>query len=226
MKSPFSVAIAGATGLTGGLCLQRLLLDPRISKVVAIGRRAPPVTHPKLSFSPIVDGRLAETVAVDHFISCLGTTIRDAGSQEKFREVDLLLPVALGTQLRAAGCQSASVVSAMGANPESKIFYNRTKGEMEGAMEKIGFDSLAILRPSLIVGNRKHPRAAELFGAKVFSVLNPFLVGPFRNLRSIHADDIARALVLLAIEPPPGVRIFPSEKMKSLPSGSRHSPEN
>lgn len=216
MNSSFSVAIAGATGLTGGLCLQRLLLDPRISKVVAIGRRAPSITNPKLSIVPLVDGRLAETVNVDHFISCLGTTIREAGSKEKFREVDLVLPVTLGMQLREAGCRSAGVVSAMGANPRSKIFYNRTKGEMEEAMGKIGFESLAIFRPSLIVGKRKNPRPAELMGAKAFAALKPLLRGPLRNLRSIHADDIARALELLSLAPPSGVRIYPSDEIKTV----------
>ncbi len=189
------VAIAGATGLTGQIALDLLLADADVSQVVAIGRRPTGRSHPKLKELLLVEGCLVEPPRVDAFLCCLGTTIRQAGSQAAFEKVDLDLPLTLARQLHAQGCGTAAVVSAMGADEKSAIFYNRTKGRMEAGLREIGFRSLTILRPSLIDGKRAEARSGEVVGLAVMKLVSKFFVGSLRHYRAIRAETISWALV-------------------------------
>jgi uncharacterized protein YbjT (DUF2867 family) len=211
-----TISIAGATGLTGSLCLQRMLATPEIDTIFAIGRRETGVQHPKLREVQLINNQLTETVVADAFVCCLGTTIAKAGSQKAFEEVDYELPLYLAKMLQREGCQTAAVVSAMGANATSAIFYNRTKGKMETGMRNIGFTSLALLRPSIISGPRKEARIGEKIGVGIMKITGPLLMGRWKNFRAIKASNIAAALVKAIIKPKPGTTVYLSERVKKL----------
>lgn len=214
-----TIILAGSTGLTGGLLLQSLIDDPEIGRVITLVRRPGQHPHPKVDERIVDFSRLStltlpqETIAV---CCCLGTTIKKAGSQEKFRLVDHDYVVQLA--LCAARCQVPKfiVISAMGARSDSRIFYNSVKGDMEQAVLKSGVKNIAILRPSLIRGKRSERRFGEELATLLFRILDFFMVGPLRNYASIKAHNIARAMHLLSKQNTPQNRIFLSDEIKKI----------
>lgn len=210
------VAIAGATGLTGSLCLYELLQNENISGVIAIGRKTTGIKHFKLKEVLLVDNKISEIINANAFICCLGTTIKKAGSKEAFKAIDLELPVYLTKEFKINGCNTAAVVSAMGANPKSSIFYNNVKGQMEEALKNINFNSLSILRPSIISGPRKEKRFGEKMGLIFMTIFNPLLFGSLKHYKSIKAKDIAKALVQCVINQKTGTTIYLSGEIKEL----------
>ena len=210
------VSIAGATGLTGNFCLHELLQNENISGVIAIGRKTTGIKNNKLKEVLLVDNKLSDVVNADAFICCLGTTIKKAGSKEAFKAVDLELPVYLSNKLNENGCNTIAVISAMGANPESSIFYNNVKGQMEEALKNINFNSLSILRPSIISGPRKEKRFGEKMGLIFMTIFNPLLFGSLKHYKSIKAKDIAKALVQCVINQKTGTTIYLSGEIKEF----------
>jgi uncharacterized protein YbjT (DUF2867 family) len=210
------VAIAGASGLTGSHTLQLLLEHPQVEQVIAIGRSPLQLMHPRLQQVLLQQQKLTTPVVADAFICCLGTTIKKAGSKEAFEAIDHHLPVHIATQLQQQGCRTAAVVSAMGANAHSMIFYNRVKGLMEADLQLAGFDSLHILRPSMIDGERKEHRAMEKWALKFARATRPLMIGPMKTYRSIHAATIAKGLVYCITHPEPGIHIYPSLQIEEI----------
>ena len=191
-----TVLVAGASGLVGREILQGLLADDSVAAVHALGRRELPLPHPKLT-QHIVDFKALPALprAGEAFIA-LGTTIKVAGSQEAFRGVDFDAVVAAAKAAKGAGATRLGVVSAMGANARSSVFYNRVKGEMEDALSGLGFDTLVFARPSLLIGNRaalgQPVRSGEEMGEKVAHWLGPLIPA---NYRPIDVKSVARALL-------------------------------
>jgi uncharacterized protein YbjT (DUF2867 family) len=212
------VAIAGATGLTGSLCLLELLQNNQISEVYSIGRRQTGLKHSKLKEVLLKNNLLSETIHADAFICCLGTTIKKAGSKNAFKAIDLELPIYLAKELNDKGCNTVSIISAMGANASSSIFYNSVKGQMEEAIKQININSLSILRPSIIAGQRNEKRFGEKIGLVVMKVMNPLLMGSLKNYKSIKASDIAKALVNSVIIQKSGATVYLSDEIKKLAS--------
>ena len=208
--SPRRVLIAGATGLTGQALLGLLLDDASVEQLVAPTRRALP-PHPKLVNPVGMVSHLACQLQgpFDTAFCCLGTTIRQAGSREAFRMVDYDLPLMLGKHALALGARHYLVISALGADPSSRLFYNRTKGELEVALKKQDWPRLTIVRPSLLLGARHKPRLGEALAAP-FSRMLP------GRWRGIEADTVARALWRLARMPGEGVRIVASDELQVL----------
>jgi uncharacterized protein YbjT (DUF2867 family) len=202
------VAIAGATGLTGSLSLQLLLQSPSITEVISIGRRKTGIQHSKLSEVPLEDGLLKQPVKADAFICCLGTTIKKAGSKEAFKAIDYDLPVHLASKLNEEGCRTAAIVSAIGANAKSSVFYLRTKGETEEALKKTGFDSLSFLRPSFIAGPREERRGGERFMIGFMRLVSPLMFGGLAKYRAASANSIAEKLVQCILAKKPGTEIY------------------
>lgn len=207
---PRQVQVAGATGLTGQQLLALLLDDPGIEQVVAPTRHPLPA-HPKLD-NPV--GMVSHLICqlhgpVDTVFCCLGTTIRQAGSREAFRMVDYDLPVMLGRHALALGARHYVVISALGADPSSRLFYNRTKGELEVALQKQDWHRLTIVRPSLLLGARHKPRLGEVF-ASPFSRILP------GRWRGIEASTVARAMWRLANTPGDGLRIVESDELQTV----------
>jgi uncharacterized protein YbjT (DUF2867 family) len=218
-----AVMVVGATGLVGREVLAVLLADKRYSKVHSVGRRKlaaddPASAHPKL-VQHVVDYKAAATLAalpaVDQIYIALGTTIKVAGSQAAFRAVDFDAVVAIARAALAAGASKAGVVSAMGADPKSAIFYSRVKGEMEEALAHIGFKNLVIARPSMLAGDRLALNQAERRGERLALALTR-AIRPLipANYRSIQARDVACALVEALNSTQSGVRRLLSGEMQ------------
>jgi uncharacterized protein YbjT (DUF2867 family) len=213
-----TVAIAGATGLTGSHCLEQLLRNNRIEKVIAIGRRPSGVADPRLQEVILQNGKLPSPIITDAFICCLGTTLSKAGSRAAFRAVDFDLPLYLAEQLLAGGCGKMAFISAMSANAKSVFLYNRVKGELETALKKLGFAALHILRPSFIGGNRKEYRPVEKIALPIFHLFGPLLKGSWQHYRVIEAKTLAAGLIAAILRPEKGQFIYLSEEIKNLVS--------
>lgn len=208
--TPQHIVIAGATGLTGEHLLDRLLSEPTVARVLAPSRR-PLASHPHLE-NPVgeLDQLLPKlTGPVDTAFCCLGTTIKQAGSQEAFRAVDHDLVLAFARRARELGARHLVVISALGANPQSSVFYNRVKGETEEALKAMGWPQLTIARPSLLLGARREFRLGERLAAPLLR----WLPGKYRG---IDACALARALWRLALEEQDGVRVIESADLRRL----------
>lgn len=211
--------VAGATGLIGSKLLPMLLEDEGVSAVVSLGRRPSGVSHPRLveravDFASLdAAGLPAPTVA----FCALGTTIKKAGSQEAFRAVDHDAVLAFAKAARAAGAKRFEVVTSLGADAGSMVFYNRVKGEVEQGLRALGFDSLAIAQPSLLLGERAESRFGEQIAVAASRWLKP-LLRPLAS-RPIEGEVVARALVAIAHDPPKGAEVYHSGRLQTLGGG-------
>ena len=204
------VLLAGATGLVGGHCLTQLLADEDISQVTVFARRALERTHPKLTLHVVNFDRLgdhAEVINADVALCCLGTTQRAAGSPEAFAKVDHIYVAELARLAVARGVPRFVLVSAVGADPGSPVFYNRIKGRAEMAVSELPFKAVHILRPSLLLGERPEPRPVEDWSQSLAPLWSLFLWGPFSRYRPIAAETVAARLVELAKSDQEGVHI-------------------
>lgn len=209
------VLLAGATGLVGREILVDLLADRTVEAVHCVGRRPLALKHPKLHSHVVNFAALPALPKVDECYVALGTTIKVAGSQAAFKAIDLDAVVAVAMAAQSAGATKVGVVSAMGANPKSRVFYNRIKGEMELALASLGLKSLVIARPSLIDGDRaalgQLSRSSEGMGLLLARALRPLIPA---NYRTILAKDVAHALVRAAQAAKPGVVTLLSGEMQ------------
>jgi uncharacterized protein YbjT (DUF2867 family) len=213
--------VAGATGLVGREILQGLLADSQVAAVHVLGRRPLPVNHSKLT-QHIVDFNqaLSALPRVDEAFVALGTTIKVAGSQAAFRAVDFDAVLAVARAARNAGATRLGVVSAMGADAGSRVFYNRVKGEMEEALAQLGFETLVIARPSFLAGDRaalgQPQRAGEKIALTVSRWLAPLIP---ENYKSIPAAAVASAL-RRGVAATKGIRALSSGEMRAVATGS------
>jgi uncharacterized protein YbjT (DUF2867 family) len=203
--------VAGASGLVGGHLLQLLVADGAYARVVALARRELAARHAKLE-QRVVDFGALDTYSnlprTDDVFCCLGTTIKTAGSQAAFRRVDHDYVLGFARAGRRAGGRQFLLVSALGADPASRIFYSRVKGEVEAAVRQLTYDGIQIFRPSFLMGERAEARLAERVGIPLARALAPLLVGPLRRYRPVRAADVARAIVQIAKEAPRGPNVF------------------
>lgn len=214
------IALAGATGLVGREILRLLLDDPSVEAVRTFGRRSPGIEHPKLLAHVVDFATLPELPPVDEVYLALGTTIRVAGSRDAFRAVDFDANLAMARAARAAGARRAGLVSAMGASARSRVFYNRCKGELEDALGQLGFDGLAIARPSLLLGERTALGQPARTGERIGQFLSPVLSRCLpADLRPIRAEEVARALTL-RVPQSQGIEILPSGLLTRLSRGA------
>ena len=206
----------GATGLTGSHLLVRLLEDNHYQKLVIYVRKTTGIRHPKLTEILIDYDTCEDSVAADDVFCCLGTTIKKAKTKDAFTKVDLVYPVKVAQQQKKAGSKKFLVISAMGANSSSAIFYSRVKGEMEAQLQQIGYDSLFIFRPSFITGNRKENRSGESMGIWLFKLISPLLLGPLKKYRPVSADSIAKCMLVMAESENKGTRVLLSDEIAVL----------
>jgi len=208
-----SALLVGASGLVGRELLLLLMNDPAYDRVVVLARKQMPMEMRATGklVSRMVDfdrlGDHEDVMAVDHVYCALGTTIKIAGSQAAFRRVDHDYPVDVARMTRAAGARHYLLVSALGADPGSRVFYNRVKGDVERDVAKLGWPSLTIARPSLLLGQRSETRLGEEIGKRL-AFLTP------RKWKPIHARKVAAALVRAAKEEREGTRILESAEMQ------------
>ena len=205
--------VAGGTGLVGGALLSEL--SARAVPTLAVGRRAGAARpHVDWVVTDLADLTARDVPAGTSLaLCCLGTTIKAAGSQEAFRAVDHGLVLAFARACRAAGVPTFAAVSAAGADPGSRIFYSRVKGEAEADLGALGFPSLSLLRPSLLLGERAQRRPLERAAIGAFRALAPILP---RGVRGVEASAVARALLAAAGEARPGVRVVGNAEIVRL----------
>lgn len=210
--------VLGATGLTGGLLLQLLLEDERYKKVLLFSRHGIGFAHPKMEEHLVDLMALEEQGALfraDEVFCCIGTTRAKTKSKKKYRKIDFGIPVSAAKLCKQNGIDSFLVISALGANAGSSLFYNRIKGEMENAVLQEGIKKVHILRPSLISGKREEIRIGEWLLRQLMKGLNLVCVGPLEKFRSIAPETIAKAMVWLANNPYGNNRIA-SDKIKEI----------
>jgi uncharacterized protein YbjT (DUF2867 family) len=198
--------LAGGSGLVGGVLLRQLLQDSSFQEVLAVGRRLLPVEHPKLtqvvsdfSSASALEGPKPPDVA----FSCLGTTIKRAGSRDAFRRVDHDAVLSFARAARERGARVFVHVTALGADPRSRVFYSAVKGEIETDVAGLGFTSVYALRPSILDGRRSERRPGEHLGLLVGRALAP-LLGKYRPT---PVDAVARSMITAAKAAAPGAHV-------------------
>ena len=219
MHKTRNALIAGASGLVGGHCLQLLLKSDRYSQVISIGRRDLPLIHPKLDQKVIDFNNLkkyASEFAADDVFCCLGTTIKKAGSKENFYKVDYTYVVELAKLAASKNASQFLVVSAMGADASSMIYYNKVKGEMERDVQQQDFRAVHIFRPSLLLGDREEERTGEELASKIMKPLSGLMIGPLRKYKPIEAEDVAKAMLHAADLRSSGVHVYPSDEIAEM----------
>jgi uncharacterized protein YbjT (DUF2867 family) len=213
-----SIAIlVGATGLVGAEIMSLLLADSKIERVVSLGRRKTETTHEKLEQHAVDLGDPAsfrEKVRGDFLFSALGTTLKKAGSKDAQRLVDVTYPLNVAKVAAEHGVKGYGLVSAVGADAGSMMFYNRIKGELESAVQALGFERVRIARPSVLTGDREESRGGEALAASALGALR-FIPG-LRKYRPISGRVVARALVSAVEDSTPGVQMLEPERLFEL----------
>ena len=218
-SSRHGVLLAGATGLIGRELTRQLLAQAPPVTLHALVRRLPDAAEERVGWLRVDFAKLPALPAADEAYCCLGTTIKQAGSQAAFRAVDFDAVVAFAQAARKAGVTRFGVVSALGASPRSATFYNRVKGEMEAAVSALGFERLVIARPSLLAGDR----AALGQPLRTGEQLALWLTGPIaglipKGMRPINARAVARGMTVALRQTRAGVRIVESGELQELGS--------
>lgn len=205
--------ITGATGLVGTHLLQQLITNHHYQKIYSLQRRSTDSSHVKVEE---IVANLEELDSVDlpdihAAFCCLGTTMKQAGSKEKFRKVDFEMVINTARKAKENKANVFCVISAMGANSDSSIFYNKVKGEMEEALEEFDFDTLHIFRPSILVGDRKEFRLSENLGIFFAKLLDPIMKGPLQKYRASSAQKVAHLMEEKSLIPECGQFIWEAE---------------
>jgi uncharacterized protein YbjT (DUF2867 family) len=219
VPTPRTALLVGATGLVGRALLSLLLASKDYRSVHVLLRRAAPdiEASAKLEIHQVDFARLPATFPeVDDVYIALGTTIKIAGSESVFRHVDFDFVVNVARAAIAAGATRLAVVSALGADSTSRIFYNRVKGEMEIAVMQLGYESAVIAQPSLLLGDRaalgQPPRSAEIWAERLLAPLGWIMP---KSVRPIPARAVASALLAAMLDAKPGVRVLKSGAMQA-----------
>ena len=208
--------LAGASGLVGSYCLRLLLQSSRYNKVIILVRKALPMQHPKLEQLVLDFDDLAkyrDQLKADDIYCCLGTTIKKAGSKENFYKVDYTYVYQLAAATASNQASQFLLVTALGADASSRIFYSKVKGQIEAAVQALPFRAIHIFQPSLLMGDRTEKRAGESLAQTIMPKLNFLLVGGLRKYRPVKAEDVAKAMVAAAKQDVLGLHFHPSDKI-------------
>lgn len=215
--------LIGASGSVGSSLLLQLLACKQYSTVLVLVRKELRMQHPKLkqlivNFDRINDYHAEITGEV--VFCCLGTTKSQTPDQQQYRKIDYQYPLDVGSIAQANGAESFHLISSIGADKESKVFYTRTKGEVERDLKAIPFRSIHIYRPSLLDGTRQQKRILEGAINAVMSLVNPILIGGLRKYRSIKVETVARAMVRQSLDDKRGIFTHESDQIERL--GAAH----
>lgn len=208
--------VAGTTGLIGSQLLELLLEDDSYQEVIALSRNPLQTLHQKLRNLVVDFDRLGEYSAqlkADDVFCCLGTTMRKAGSRKAFLKVDFEYPLSLAKITCTQGARQFLVVTSLGSDKNSTVFYSRVKGEVEEALQEVKFESLHIFRPSLLLGPRKDERVGESIGKSVMKVMG-FLIP--KKYKAIDSMKVARAMLSQAKRHQQGIHVYDSEKLQDF----------
>lgn len=211
--------VVGATGLVGNELVKMLLSAPEYEKVIVWVRTSMDIEHNKLE-EKIINFRELDKYVVDksvnHVFCCLGTTIKKAKSQEAFLKVDLEYPTVLAKKAKERNVSQFLAISAMGADSGSRIFYNRTKGQLEEELKKVGLPGLHIFRPSLLLGKRKEFRLGEKTVSAAYKALPFIFIGGLKKYKPIQGKTVACAMYKMALSEKNGVNIYGSDMIAKI----------
>ncbi|EIA08119.1 oxidoreductase [Flavobacterium frigoris] len=211
--------IIGSTGLIGSHLLELLLDSAQYEKVITFVKRDSGISHPKLT-QHIIDFDKPETykdlVIGDDFFCTIGTTIKKAGSKEAFRKVDFEYPSQFATLASQNKVKKYLIISSLGADGSSGNFYLKTKGEIQDFLKKCNFESISILQPSLLLGNRTEFRLGEKVGAFFMKAFAFLLVGKLKKYKPIESTVVAKALFKIAQKNTPGFEIYESDIIEKI----------
>jgi uncharacterized protein YbjT (DUF2867 family) len=211
--------IIGGTGLIGNALLKLLLDSSNYEKVIAFSKREIQLKHPKLVVK-IIDFDTPETyedsVQGDDFFCTIGTTINKAGSEKAFRKVDYEYPKQFASFALKNGIKQFLLISSLNADENSGNFYLKTKGEIQSFLKNADFESISIIQPSLLLGDRKEFRFGEQAGAVLMKVFSFLLIGSLKKYKPIHGDTVAKALFTLAQKNKKGFAIYESDALQQL----------
>jgi len=211
--------VIGATGLIGKSVVNQLIQNEAYEKITIFVRKSSGFIHEKVEEIIVNFDRLEEYeqyFQVDDVFSCLGTTIKIAKTKENFRKVDYDYSVKVAELASKATVQNFLLISSMGANSDSNIFYSKVKGEVERDVKKLHFTGLFIFRPSLLLGERKEVRIGEKVAEKI-SVIMPFLfTGPFKKYIPIKGETVAKAMINYALSGITGEQIIESNSIERM----------
>lgn len=210
--------VFGSTGLIGNLLVEELVCSGFYGKVKTFVRQSTGVTEPLVE--EIIDdfsdtNILSSKIAGDDVYICLGTTIKKAGSVANMEKIDRDLPVSLAETALKRGAKRIAVVSSIGSSAKSGNYYLRIKGEMEAGILNLGFENTAIVRPSLLLGERKERRAGELVGKVFMKTVSPLMIGKLKKYKAIHGRDVARAMIAV-LQKEQGKKIYESDEVQLL----------
>jgi len=212
--------LVGGSGLIGNLILQRLLESEAYSSVVSFVRKKLPISHSKLDQQVIDFDRLSDYSDLfrgDDLFCSLGTTIKKAKTREAFRRVDFTYTYEAAKVSSKNLVKKILLVSSIGADPHSRVFYSKVKGEIEAAVSQLPFEEIHIFRPSVLVGHRNESRPLEEFSIKLVQPLTSLLIGPLRRYRPISAKTVADAMVQTALKDHPGHHVYESDVISQIP---------
>jgi len=220
--------VAGGSGLVGGRLLPLLLGGGAYTRVYALSRRALPWDHPRLAnrivrFDAPLEPQLKGLACHDAFC-CLGTTMRDAGSEQAFRAIDHDLVLEFARLALAAGAERFVVVSSVGARRDARNYYLRVKGEVERSLETLGFRALDIMQPSMLLGARRELRPLEFAAQALMWVTRPLFLGAAMRYRAIEADTVAAAMYGLIRIGRRGLHRHQYDDMRSLAAAAAARP--
>jgi uncharacterized protein YbjT (DUF2867 family) len=218
MKNKTALVI-GASGLVGNELVKILLQQKTYENIHVLVRKPIEINNSKcnqhiINFDTLQ--KYANLFQVTDLYCCIGTTIKKAKSKEAFRKVDYGYPMEAAKLAKEKGVDKFLIISAMGANPKSLVFYNQVKGQVEESLSKLNLPSLHIFRPSLLLGERKEYRLGEKIASKASGVLNAIMVGPLRPYKAIEAKKVAAAMVNIASEDKQGVFIYSSHEIEQI----------
>lgn len=206
--------VIGATGLTGSELINLLIADSEFDSIKIFGRKSLDLKHPKIT-EYIVDLFTPKSFENDFkgdvVFCCIGTTAKKTPDKNLYRKIDFGIPVALAELCTKNSIPHLLIISALGANSNSSVFYSRTKGEMQDAVQSMALEKIHLLQPSLIVGDRNDFRIGEKVASVIMKVAQIFMVGSLRKYRPIQALQIAQAMVHLSKFPTSDVMIESDE---------------
>lgn len=201
--------VAGGTGLVGNIVLRLLVEEPAWERTVSLARRRVGWEHSKLDERLVDYERLEDEgpLDCDALFCSLGTTLRKAGSKRAFRRVDLDYVREVAAGARRGGARQILLISSIGADPDSRNFYLSVKGEAEAAVRELGFESVRIFRPALLLGERRDSRPLERLGMWPAQMTRFLMLGPLERYRVVPAAAVAAAMVVAARQPKPGTHV-------------------
>lgn len=217
MNSKLKICIIGASGLVGHELHILLSQNANIEEITAVTHKPLQEILPNTTNRVVYFLNLSElSIKADVYICCLGTTIKSAGSPAAFRLVDYEYVLQFAELAKKNGAQKFMLISALGADAQSKIFYNQVKGQVEADVCRLKIASIDIFRPSLLLGERNEVRPGEFLAQKISPIINPLLIGPLQKYRPIEAKTVALGMLHRVFDLSAGRKVFESNQIEKL----------